>query len=224
MILASLVAKSLLLLIVVPVAVDRSVQWPPPERGTAMSRRSEGRDGRAAGVVRDRMHRAHGFGRSTFSSLRGAEFNNLIVESVPSCVDALRSMIDAYDRLFGDGAGETFFMGPYLDGLPAAVHDPRSRTPARPAACKFRDALIAFTTSDRSDSRRRYAAGQRLSFNLRGTSRNAGSTAAQEENSAMAPDGFCRGEGGTPPGAGATTLMAASARPTRLWRVGSGKI
>ena len=51
----------------------------------------------------------------------GAEFNDLIVESVPSCVDDLRSMIDAYDRLYGEGAGETFFMGPYLDGLPAAV-------------------------------------------------------------------------------------------------------
>jgi hypothetical protein len=51
----------------------------------------------------------------------GAPFNDLIVESVPSCVEVLRSMIDAFDRLYGDGAGETFFMGPYLDGLPAAV-------------------------------------------------------------------------------------------------------
>jgi hypothetical protein len=32
-------------------------------------------------------------------------------------------MIDAYDRYFGDGAGEAFFMGPYLDVLPAAVTD-----------------------------------------------------------------------------------------------------
>jgi hypothetical protein len=53
--------------------------------------------------------------------VKGAEFNNLIVESVPTCVDVLRSMIDAYDRLYGDGAGETFFLGPYLDSLPAAV-------------------------------------------------------------------------------------------------------
>lgn len=52
---------------------------------------------------------------------RDAEFNSLIVESVPSCVEVLRSMIDAFDRLYGDGAGETFFMGPYLDSLPAAV-------------------------------------------------------------------------------------------------------
>jgi hypothetical protein len=50
-----------------------------------------------------------------------AEFNNLIVESVPSCVEVLRSMIDAFDRLYGDGAGETFFIGTYLDSLPAAV-------------------------------------------------------------------------------------------------------
>ena len=50
------------------------------------------------------------------------EVNDLIVESMPSCVEPVRSMIDAYDRLFGDGAGESFFMGPYLDALPAAVH------------------------------------------------------------------------------------------------------
>lgn len=48
--------------------------------------------------------------------------NVLIVDSVPSCVDAVRRMIDGYDRLFGHGAGETFFVGPYLDGLPAAVN------------------------------------------------------------------------------------------------------
>jgi hypothetical protein len=30
-------------------------------------------------------------------------------------------MIDAYDRYFGDGTGEAYFMGPYLDELPVAV-------------------------------------------------------------------------------------------------------
>jgi hypothetical protein len=50
------------------------------------------------------------------------EVNDLIVESMPSCVGPVRRMIDAYDRVFGDGAGESFFMGPYLDALPAAVH------------------------------------------------------------------------------------------------------
>ncbi len=48
--------------------------------------------------------------------------NDLIVDSVPSCLDAVRTMIDTYDRLFGAGTGETFFIGPYLDALPAEVH------------------------------------------------------------------------------------------------------
>jgi hypothetical protein len=49
------------------------------------------------------------------------ELGDLIVASVPSCVGPVRAMIDAYDRHFGDGTGEAFFMGPYLDALPAAV-------------------------------------------------------------------------------------------------------
>jgi hypothetical protein len=49
------------------------------------------------------------------------KLNDLIVDSVPSCVDALRAMIDAHDRYFGGGSGETFFSGPYLDILPTAV-------------------------------------------------------------------------------------------------------
>jgi hypothetical protein len=50
-----------------------------------------------------------------------ADLGDLIVASVPSCVGPVRAMIDAYDRYFGDGTGEAFFMGPYLDTLPAAV-------------------------------------------------------------------------------------------------------
>jgi hypothetical protein len=49
------------------------------------------------------------------------DLSDLIVDSVPSCVDVLRAMIDAHDRYFGDGSGETFFSGPYLDILPTAV-------------------------------------------------------------------------------------------------------
>jgi hypothetical protein len=51
------------------------------------------------------------------------ELGDLIVASVPNCVIQVRAMIEAYDRYFGDGAGEAFFMGPYLDVLPAAVTD-----------------------------------------------------------------------------------------------------
>lgn len=50
-----------------------------------------------------------------------AHIGDLIVDSMPSCLTPVRAMIDAYDRYYGDGAGEAFFMGPYLDVLPKAV-------------------------------------------------------------------------------------------------------
>jgi hypothetical protein len=46
---------------------------------------------------------------------------DLIVDAVPPCLTQVRAMIAAYDRYFGEGAGESFFMGPYLDVLPIAV-------------------------------------------------------------------------------------------------------
>jgi hypothetical protein len=56
-----------------------------------------------------------------FKQVPDTELGDLIVASVPTCVGPVRAMIDAYDRHFGDGTGEAFFMGPYLDALPAAV-------------------------------------------------------------------------------------------------------
>jgi hypothetical protein len=50
------------------------------------------------------------------------DINDLIVDSMTSCLDAMRAMIDAYDRYYGMGSGEVFFAGPYLDVLPTAVH------------------------------------------------------------------------------------------------------
>jgi hypothetical protein len=46
---------------------------------------------------------------------------DLIVDSMPSCLTPVHAMIDAYDRYYGEGSGEAFFMGPYLDVLPKAV-------------------------------------------------------------------------------------------------------
>ena len=46
---------------------------------------------------------------------------DLIVASIPGCAELMRAMIDSYDRYFGEGAGEAFFSGPYLDVLPTAV-------------------------------------------------------------------------------------------------------
>jgi hypothetical protein len=50
---------------------------------------------------------------------------DLIVESVPPCLKPVRAMIEAYDRYYGEGSGEAFFMGPYLDVLPRAVTERR---------------------------------------------------------------------------------------------------
>jgi hypothetical protein len=52
---------------------------------------------------------------------QSGNLGDLIVDSMPSCAGPVRAMIDAFDRYFGDGTGEAFFMGPYLDVLPNAV-------------------------------------------------------------------------------------------------------
>jgi hypothetical protein len=50
-----------------------------------------------------------------------AALGDLIVDSMGSCAAQVRAMIEAYDDYFGAGEGEAFFMGPYLDVLPAAI-------------------------------------------------------------------------------------------------------
>ena len=55
------------------------------------------------------------------AQLRPNEFNDLIVDSISGCAKPVRAMIDAHDRMYGDGSGEAFLLGPYLDVLPAAV-------------------------------------------------------------------------------------------------------
>ena len=53
--------------------------------------------------------------------LRPGEINNLIADSMSACVGPVRAMIDAHDRLYGNGSGEAFLLGPYLDFPPATV-------------------------------------------------------------------------------------------------------
>jgi len=117
MILAALVAASL----VVPISIDRTMPG-MLSPGTTMSPELK------EATIRPLVSSATECIARTVSAdprfrvfKNGVEFNSLIVESVPSCVDLLRDMIDTYDRIYGDGAGETYFMGPYLDGLPDAV-------------------------------------------------------------------------------------------------------
>lgn len=60
---------------------------------------------------------------------KAAALGDLIVDSMPACVTPVRAMIDAYDRYYGDGSGEAFFMGPYLDVLPKAVVEGARKAP-----------------------------------------------------------------------------------------------
>ena len=63
-----------------------------------------------------------------FAAEPHAAVGDLIVESIRSCRTPVRAMIDGYDRYYGEGAGEAFFMGPYLDVLPTAVLPGTNRT------------------------------------------------------------------------------------------------
>jgi len=49
------------------------------------------------------------------------QLGSLIVDSMPPCADLMRAMIATYDDYFGEGTGEAFFSGPYLDVLPTAI-------------------------------------------------------------------------------------------------------
>jgi hypothetical protein len=61
------------------------------------------------------------FANPRYSATGTAELGDLIVASMPSCVTPVRAMIDGYDQYYGEGSGEAFFMGPYLDALPKFV-------------------------------------------------------------------------------------------------------
>ena len=55
------------------------------------------------------------------AELRPGDINDLIVDSIAACARPVRAMIDAHDRMYGNGSGEAFLLGPYLDVLPSAV-------------------------------------------------------------------------------------------------------
>jgi hypothetical protein len=61
------------------------------------------------------------FADPRYGDERKAALGDLIVDAMPACVQPVHAMIDGYDRYFGQGTGEAFFMGPYLDILPKAV-------------------------------------------------------------------------------------------------------
>ncbi|MBI2713041.1 MAG: hypothetical protein HYX37_01105 [Rhizobiales bacterium] len=55
------------------------------------------------------------------SDMRPDDFSDLVVDSISACARPVRAMIDAHDRMYGNGSGEAFLLGPYLDVLPSAV-------------------------------------------------------------------------------------------------------
>lgn len=55
------------------------------------------------------------------AGMHPADINDLIVDSIAACGRPVRAMMDAHDRLYGNGSGEAFLLGPYLDVLPSAV-------------------------------------------------------------------------------------------------------
>ena len=66
------------------------------------------------------------------ADMRPDDFNCLIVDSISACARPVRAIIDAHDRMYGNGSGVALLLGPYLDVLPAAVvKQVRARTPAR---------------------------------------------------------------------------------------------
>lgn len=123
MIAAPLLAVSLLVSVATDPSVDALAGPVAPKQHMSLQQRSaamqplvrSATECIARAVSRDQRFRAHDGG------LDGNRLGDLIVDSMPACVDAVRAMIDAHDRYFGDGSGEAFFMGPYLDVLPNAV-------------------------------------------------------------------------------------------------------
>jgi len=55
------------------------------------------------------------------ADMRPGDINDLIVDSIAVCARPVHAMIDAHDRMYGNGSGEAFLLGPYLDVLPGAV-------------------------------------------------------------------------------------------------------
>jgi hypothetical protein len=52
---------------------------------------------------------------------RTGRVGDLIVEAVPQCHRTIDELITAHDQTYGQGTGEDFVVGPFLDGIPRAL-------------------------------------------------------------------------------------------------------
>ena len=55
------------------------------------------------------------------TAMRPDQVSDLIVEFIAACAKPVRAMMKAHDGMYGQGSGEAFLLGPYLDVLPSAV-------------------------------------------------------------------------------------------------------
>lgn len=55
------------------------------------------------------------------ANIQPSDISDVIIDSISACARPVRAMVDAHNRMYGDGSGEAFLLGPYLDVLPAAV-------------------------------------------------------------------------------------------------------
>ena len=105
-------------------SVSLDLQPPPADPSAWVSMSTRQRDAKLLPLVREATDCIvrNVFADPRYSTdLRPGEINDLIVDSMAGCIKPVRAMIDAHDRMYGNGSGEAFLLGPYLDVLPAAV-------------------------------------------------------------------------------------------------------
>ena len=105
-------------------SISLDLQTPAAETGAWAPISTRQRDAKLLPLVREAtnciVRRVYANPRY-IANLRPGEINDLIVDSMAGCIKPVRAMMDAHDRLYGNGSGEAFLLGPYLDILPAAV-------------------------------------------------------------------------------------------------------
>lgn len=105
-------------------SISLDLQTPAAETGAWAPISTRQRDAKLLPLVREAtnciVRRVYANPRY-IANLRPGEINDLIVDSMAGCIKPVRAMMDAHDRLYGNGSGEAFLLGPCLDILPAAV-------------------------------------------------------------------------------------------------------
>jgi len=76
---------------------------------------------KAAIVQRIVNHAADCVVREIRAAKSTADLSDQIVAVMPVCAGTMRTMIESFDANYGEGSGETFFSGSFLDWLPNAV-------------------------------------------------------------------------------------------------------